>query len=238
MKKLVIMMMAVIMGVMLIACGSSSGGNSSNSSSANNSNTTAVNNNGSNSTQNSASDTKADDNSIKQEQTGAINNTEANGSKILVAYFSATHTTEGVAKKIADNAGADIYEIKPADPYTSADLNYNDKNSRSTKEMNDASARPAISGNVTDMSQYSLIFVGYPIWWGEAPRIINTFLESYDLTGKTIIPFCTSGGSGLGNSGKNLSKSASGAVIKDGKAFTGSTSDSEIKSWVDSLNIK
>ncbi len=233
MKKLVIMVITVMMGVMLIACGSNS-----DNSSANNSTTTAVNNNGSNSTQNSASDTKADDNSIKQEQTATDNNTEANGSKILVAYFSATHTTEGVAKKIADNTGADIYEIKPTEPYTSADLNYNDKNSRSTKEMNDSSARPAISGNVTDMSQYSLIFVGYPIWWGEAPRIINTFLESYDLTGKTIIPFCTSGGSGLGNSGKNLSKSASGAVIKDGKAFTGSTSDSEIKSWVDSLNIK
>lgn len=237
MKKLVIMIITVMMGVMLIACGSSSGSSSDNSS-VNNSNTTEVNNNDSNNTQNSVSDTKADDNSIKQEQTATDNNTEANGSKILVAYFSATHTTEGVAKKIADNAGADIYEIKPADPYTSADLNYNDKNSRSTKEMNDASARPAISGNVTDMSQYSLIFVGYPIWWGEAPRIINTFLESYDLTGKTIIPFCTSGGSGLGNSGKNLSKSASGAVINDGKAFTGSTSDSEIKSWVDSLNIK
>ncbi|MCM1578160.1 MAG: flavodoxin, partial [Ruminococcus sp.] len=133
-------------------------------------------------------------------QTTAMSETTADPqvqeSKILVAYFSATNTTEGVAKRIADGLNADIYEIIPAEPYTSADLDYGDNNSRSTIEMNDPNSRPAISGSVENMGQYDIIFIGYPIWWGDAPRIVSTFMESYDFSGKTIVPFCTSGGSG------------------------------------------
>ena len=224
-------MIAVIMGVMLIACGSNSS-----DSSENNSDTTMVNNAGNSSnSQNNSSDTKAvtDVNSnSQQEQATVINNTEAEGNKILVAYFSATHTTEGVAKKIAENAGADIYEIKPAEPYTSADLNYNDKNSRSTKEMNDKSSRPAISGEVAAWDSYQTVYIGYPIWWGEAPRILDTFVEKYDFTGKTVIPFCTSASSGIGASDKNLAGLAKSGTWKSGHRFSGKESAGEVMSWV------
>ena len=163
---------------------------------------------------------------------------EQPGNKVLVAYFSATNTTEGVAQTIAASVGADLYEITPAQPYTSADLNYNDDNSRSTKEMNDPSARPEISGSVADMSQYDIVFLGYPIWWGEAPRIINTFVESYDFSGKTIVPFCTSGGSGIGSSATNLQSSASGATWLSGRRFGGGVSQSEIAEWVNGLGLE
>ena len=112
---------------------------------------------------------------------------ETKESKVLVAYFSATGTTEGVAEHIANGLNADIYEIIPEEPYTDADLNYNDSNSRSTIEMNDKASRPAISGSVENMEQYDTVFIGYPIWWGEAPRIVSTFVESYDFSGKTMV---------------------------------------------------
>jgi len=128
---------------------------------------------------------------------------EEQRTKVLVAYFSATNTTQGIAEHIANGLSADIYEIVPEEPYTDADLNYNDNNSRTTIEMNDPDARPAISGSVEDMEQYDIVFIGYPIWWGEAPRIVSTFVESYDFSGKTIVPFCTSGGSGVGSSATN-----------------------------------
>ncbi len=163
---------------------------------------------------------------------------EQSGSKVLVAYFSATNTTEGVAQTIAASVGADLYEITPAQPYTSADLNYNDDNSRSTKEMNDPSARPEISGSVADMSQYDIVFLGYPIWWGEAPRIINTFVESYDFSGKTIVPFCTSGGSGIGSSATNLQSSARGATWLSGRRLNSGVSQSEIAEWVNGLGLE
>lgn len=163
---------------------------------------------------------------------------ETVGGKVLVAYFSATNTTEGVAQTIAASVGADLYEITPAQPYTSADLNYNDDNSRSTKEMNDPSARPEISGSVADMSQYDIVFLGYPIWWGEAPRIINTFVESYDFSGKTIVPFCTSGGSGMGSSATNLQSAASGATWLSGRRLNSGVSQSEIAEWVNGLGLE
>ena len=129
---------------------------------------------------------------------------EPEGSKILVAYFSATGNTEGVAQKLADGLDADLYEITPEQPYTDADLNYNNSGSRSSVEMNDPSARPAISGSVENMDQYDVVFVGYPIWWGEAPRIMSTFIESYDFSGKTLVAFCTSASSGFGSSDKGI----------------------------------
>ena len=159
------------------------------------------------------------------------------GAKVLVAYFSATNTTEGVAEHIANGLNADLYEIVPEEPYTEADLNYNDDNSRSTIEMNDPSARPAISGLVENMEQYDIVFIGYPIWWGEAPRIVSTFMESYDFSGKTIVPFCTSGGSGIGSSDSNLEQLTSGADWLDGRRLNGSDSEETVMEWVNGLGM-
>ena len=154
-----------------------------------------------------------------------------------MAYFSATGTTEGVAEQIAEGLSCDLYEITPQDPYTDADLNYSDTNSRTTSEMNDENARPAISGSVSDMAQYDVVFLGYPIWWGEAPRIINTFLESYDFSGKTIVPFATSGGSGMGRTNEKLAPSCPGAKLLSGKVFRGAVSKADLQAWADSLQV-
>ncbi len=149
-------------------------------------------------------------------------------SRILVVYFSCTNTTKGRAEALQAKLGADIYRITPAVPYTNADLNYN-TDCRANREQNDSSARPAISGGVEDMSQYDVIYIGYPIWWGQAPKIIYTFLESYDFAGKTLIPFCTSGGSGMGTSGNNLHSSAPNAIWKSGRRVS---SNSDIDALV------
>ncbi len=153
----------------------------------------------------------------------------------LVVVFSATGTTKGVAEKIAKVTGADLYEIIPAEPYTDADLNWNDRNSRSTKEQNDKNARPAIGSETIDLTGYTTIFIGFPIWWGEEPRIMDTFAESYDFTGITLIPFCTSGGSGIGRSGPNMEALAKSGTWLDGKRLSGSVSESELQSWIDGL---
>lgn len=137
--------------------------------------------------------------------------------KKLVAYFSATGTTAKVAEKVALVKGADLFEIVPEEPYTAEDLNWTDKNSRSSLEMSDPSSRPAVKNRVENMGEYGVIYVGFPIWWYVAPTIINTFLESYDLTGKTVIPFATSGGSGMGKTNEHLAPSCKGAVLKEGK---------------------
>lgn len=157
--------------------------------------------------------------------------------KILVAYFSASGVTAEAAKALAEAAGADLYEIKPEKPYTSEDLNWNDKKSRSSVEMNDKTSRPAIAGNVADMAQYQTVFVGFPIWWYVAPTIINTFLESYDFSGKTVIPFATSGGSGMGKTNAGLAPSCPGAVLLDGKILNGRQSQAGLKAWVESLPL-
>lgn len=163
--------------------------------------------------------------------------TGTEGAKILVTYFSATNTTEGVAEHIANGLNADLYEIVPEEPYTDADLNYNDDNSRSTLEMNDSSVRPTISGSVENMEQYDIVFIGYPIWWGDAPRIVSTFMESYDFSGKTIVPFCTSGGSGIGSSDSNLEQLTSGATWLEGRRLNGSDSQDMVMEWVNSLGL-
>ena len=133
-------------------------------------------------------------------------------SKILVAVFSASGVTKRVGEEIAKLSGGDFFEIVPKDTYTDDDLNWMNKQSRSSVEMNDPSARPEIAGKIADMAQYDTVILGYHIWWGVAPRIIETFLESYDLSGKTIVPFCTSGGSGLGQSGEKLHGNVKGNV--------------------------
>lgn len=182
----------------------------------------------------SKADTESAETSTNMENT---DNQDAQEHKILVAYFSATGTTKGVAEHIANGLNADIYEIVPEEAYTDADLDYNDNNSRTTIEMNDPDARPAISGSVENMEQYDIIFVGYPIWWGEAPRIVSTFMESYDFSGKTIVPFCTSGGSGIGSSASNLERLTSGATWLDGQRLNGSDSQDTVMEWVNSLEL-
>lgn len=152
--------------------------------------------------------------------------------KILVAYFSASGVTERVAKKMADATGTDLFEIKPDQPYTRADLNWMDKHSRSTVEMNDRNCRPVMAEK-PDVSGYDMIFVGFPVWWYREPSIIDTFMESTDFTGKTVVPFCTSGGSGLGDSAKNMQALAPGAKVLEGKRFSASASSDELKKWVD-----
>lgn len=170
----------------------------------------------------------------QQEETEAP---EEQGPRVLVAYFSATNTTEGVAEHIANGLNADLYEIIPEDPYTDADLNYNDNNSRTTIEMNDPNARPVISGSIENMEQYDIVFIGYPIWWGEAPRIVSTFVESYDFSGKMIVPFCTSGGSGIGSSASNLEQLTSGVTWLAGRRLNGSDSQDSVMEWVNSLGL-
>lgn len=154
----------------------------------------------------------------------------------LIAYFSASGSTAKLAKTFADVTGGTLYEIKPASPYTSADLNWNDRNSRSSLEMNDKTARPSILEPVVNMAQYDTIFVGFPIWWYEAPRIIQTFLESYDLSGKIVIPFATSGGSGIGNTASILQKSCQAKVLS-GKRMSPFASIDEVSSWINSLKL-
>jgi len=159
-----------------------------------------------------------------------------NTSKILVAYFSCTNTTENVANYIADMTNADEHEILAAVPYTEEDLKYY-TDCRADKEQADASARPAIANSISNLEQYDTIFLGYPIWHGQAPKIIYTFLESYDFSGKTIIPFCTSHSSGIGSSDTNLHSLANSAEWISGKRFGGSASQTEISQWVDSLDL-
>ena len=157
--------------------------------------------------------------------------------KALVAYFSASGVTAKAAKALAGAAGADLYEIKPKVPYTQADLNWMDKRSRSSIEMNDKASRPPLADTDARIADYDVIFLGFPIWWYVAPTIVNTFLESYDFSGKTIVLFATSGGSGMGNTVAELAPSCPGAVLKDGRRFESSADREEIRAWFDSLQI-
>lgn len=154
--------------------------------------------------------------------------------KKLVAYFSASGVTEKAAKRLAAAIGADLFEIKPAVLYTDADLNWRDSKSRSTLEMKNPEARPEIADKLDNMGDYDEIFVGFPIWWYVAPRIIDTFLESYDFSGKVLVPFATSGGSGMGKTLDGLKKNCPNAVWKEGKLVNG-LSDSKLKDWADSV---
>ncbi|MGN0167522.1 MAG: flavodoxin [Lachnospiraceae bacterium] len=237
MKKTIAILLSLLMILGLAACGNSS---SQTEPSSTESSTEDV------STESSASNDTSTESGItdntdstdaSETQPEETESPEVQGTKVLVAYFSATNTTEGVAEHIANGLGADLYEIIPEDPYTDADLNYNDNNSRTTLEMNDPNARPAISGSVENMEQYDIVFIGYPIWWGEAPRIVSTFMESYDFSGKTIVPFCTSASSGIGSSASNLEQLTSGATWLDGRRLNGSDSQDTVMEWVNSLGL-
>lgn len=160
----------------------------------------------------------------------------ANG-RALVVYFSCTNTTKGVAEHIASITESAMFRIEPEEPYTSADLDYNDSSSRANREQNDPSARPAIAGSLENLSDYDVVFLGYPIWWGKAPKITFTFLESYDFAGKTIVPFCTSHSSGIGSSDTDLHALAAQATWMQGRRFGGNASENDVRDWIESLNL-
>ena len=191
----------------------------------------------SNSTGQKDTDISSKNESTKEESgDNTVNNEKNTSNDILVVYFSATGTTKPLAEYAAEILNADIYEIVPSDPYTEEDLAYY-TNGRADKEQNDPSARPAISGSVSDMDKYNTVILGYPIWHGQAPRIINTFLESYDFSGKTILPFCTSHSSGIGSSDTNLHTLAENAKWLDGRRFAAGTGREEIAGWLEEMDI-
>ena len=154
------------------------------------------------------------------------------GKRILIAYFSASGVTKKVAESMAAAAGAELFEIEPEVRYSKADLNWMDRKSRSTLEMQDRSCRPKMA-KTADVSPYDVVLVGFPVWWYREPSIIDTFMESADFTGKTVVPFCTSGGSGLGDSAENMQKLAPGAKVMDGRRFSSSASADELKNWAE-----
>lgn len=192
-------------------------------------------NNSQNETTKSAEVTSSESSKNKDETTAEKNNNTDKNGKTLVVYFSATGTTKAVAEKIAEYTKADIYEIKAKTPYTDADLDYNDSDSRTTKEQNDKTVRPEISSKKLKLDGYSTIYIGFPIWWGEEPRIMDTFVESYDFSGKTMIPFCTSGGSGIGSSGDNLKANAKSGDWKQGERFEIGTDKETITEWLKTI---
>ena len=151
--------------------------------------------------------------------------------KTLIAYFSASGTTAKLAKDLSAALGADLFEIAPQVPYTAADLDWMDKHSRSTIEMNDESSRPAISSEIADMGIYDTVFVGFPIWWYVEPRVIDTFLETYDFEGKTVVPFATSGGSGLGQAPQRMQALVPGATVLPGALLNGRHSQADLAAW-------
>ena len=230
MKRTLSLFLTFVLMLTLAACGSSAGQSGPNSNPAPEGNTPTS------TTPETPPANQPEDTTPPEDET-PVESEDDSGKKILIAYFSATNNTEGIANHLNEILDADLYEIVPETPYTSDDLNYNDRSSRSSQEMNDPDARPAISGSVDNMEQYDIIFLGYPIWWGEAPRIINTFLESYDLSGKTIAPFCTSASSPLGSSARNLEELADNVTWLDGQRFSGGASSADVQSWVDSLNL-
>lgn len=218
MKKIALILLAVVMVLSLAAC---AGGNE------------PAGTNSAGSSQTSTNEDSTPDTSFTDSEPSS----EPEGSKILVAYFSATNNTEGVAQKLADGLGADLYEIVPEQPYTDEDLDYGNSKSRSSVEMNDPSSRPAISGSVENLDQYDVVFIGYPIWWGEAPRIMSTFVESYDFSGMTLAAFCTSASSGFGSSDSALKSAASEATWLDGHRFSAGASAEDVLAWANGLEI-
>lgn len=156
---------------------------------------------------------------------------------ILVVYFSATGTTKPIAEQMADILGADLNEIVPAQAYSDADLDYNNDSCRANTEQNDSASRPEISGTVENMEQYDTVLIGHPIWWGEEPRIMDTFMESYDWSGKTLVNFCTSGGSGIGTATTNLRELSPDANWLEGHRFQSNASEDDIREWLDNIGV-
>ena len=220
MKKKIFAMVAVLLSLGLTACSNTEG--------------QAVNDANQTIQAESSEETENTNNTEEAEQTVTTERSEEDGGT-LVVYFSVTGNTKSVAEKIAEITGADIYEIKAAQEYTDDDINYNDSDSRTSKEQNDSSARPEIGSEEISLDGYSTFYIGYPIWWGEEPRIMDTFAESYNFDGITVIPFCTSGSSGIGRSGQNLADNAGSGNWIEGKRFGGGASEDEIRSWIEGL---
>ena len=210
MKRILMIVMAALMAITFSACGSDAG--------------------------KAASKEDTDTQKTEAEQPASTTSDQATAkNRILVAYFSCTGNTKALAETAAGILGADLYEIRPEQPYTATDLNYNDETTRATVEQKDDSARPALADKNANIGAYDTIVLAYPIWWGQAPRIIDTFVESYDFSGKTIVPICTSGGSDIGSSADYLQKLMKGtANWKNGKRF-GGAGEAEVKNWLDSL---
>ena len=181
---------------------------------------------------NTGSSANASSSSATSTDASASASSSQSAATACVLCFSATNTTWGVAQTIASVTGANLVRLEPEQAYTSDDLNYNDDSTRATVEQNEGTARPAISGGTPDLAAYNTIYLGYPIWWGKAPRIILTFLESANLSNKTIIPFCTSGSSGIEGSLDEIEAAATGATWKNAKRLTSSTTEQDIKSWL------
>lgn len=234
MRRIVSVLLITLISFALTACGSNSAVSETASSDTSEETSSSSSESSSETSEESSEATESGE--VTTAESSAEEATENTGST-LVVYFSATGTTEALAEYAADSIGAELYEIEPAEPYTDADLDYGNDNSRSTQEMNDPSARPEISGSIEDIAQYDTIFIGYPIWWGEAPRILSTFVESYDLSGKTIVPFCTSSSSGIGSSATKLAELTSGAEWLEGERFGSGTSRDEIVSWINGLGL-
>ena len=215
MKKLVSLFLILALAAMCVGCGSSSAQASSAAAP-------------------TAEPEKAPESTSAPEQEPEEAATEPDGkSTSLVVYFSATGTTRGVAEKIAALTGADLAEIIPAQPYTSEDLNYSDRSTRATVEQNTADARPEIANDIS-LDGYTTVYLGYPIWWGQAPRILSTFVESHDFTGITVIPFCTSGGSGAGRTGETLGEQAKTGTFLTSTRLSAGVSDADLQTWIDS----
>ncbi len=192
------------------------------------------------SSETTTSDSQITDASEKESESASTSATESDteietGSKTLVVYFSATGTTKGIAESIADITGADLYEITAAVPYTDDDRDWTNSDSRCSIEQNDTSVRPEIGSETISLEGYSTVYIGYPIWFAQEPRIMDTFVESYDFTGITVIPFCTSGSSGIGQSGQDLADNAGSGNWIEGMRFAGDALEDEIKEWIDSI---
>lgn len=228
MKKIIPILLSILMVLSLVACA----GNSNNPSESSTQDSTPTASTNENKTK--PSNTSVNEPTDSQPDNSQPDDTKA-GKKVLVAYFSATGTTKKLAEYAADAIDAELYEIVPQQPYTSADLDYGDKNSRSTKEMNDPDSRPEINGSVENMADYDIVFIGYPIWWGEAPRIVSTFMESYDFSGKTIVTFSTSGGSG--HNDRSIQSLATGTNWITGTRLKSNFSRNDMVEWINGLGL-
>ncbi len=234
MKKLILSMLAAMCMLGFSACGSSAdAGSSAQTEAVQHSSQEQPNNEVAGSEGSDKEKAAPDQNAVQPKNNDAE---EKTGTDTIVVYFSATGTTKGVAERIADVTGAEIFELIPAEPYSDADLDWNDKNSRTTIEMNDPDVRPAIANDTVDLDGCTTVYIGYPIWWGDAPRIMSTFVEAHSFDGKTVIPFCTSGGSPIGSSGDNLaSQAGSGNWLAGGRLDAG-ISDNEIQDWINNMD--
>ena len=235
MKKLfsVFMVLALVLG--LAACSSKNDGEGASQGTVPESSVQTVRDESSADEDADGTEASSDTQESAQMEPGESSPEETEGAKALVVYFSATGNTKAVAETLAELQGADIFEIVPKQPYTDEDLNYNDRTTRATAEQNDPNVRPAISGSITDFEQYEVVYVGFPIWWGDMPRILYSFFDAYDFSGMTIAPFCTSGGSGLSGTPGTIAELESGATVLDGLHVSDSAADSaesSVSQWL------